>query len=269
MVEEPPVELRSTDGTYPGLLESTIIVTGANNGIGRATAAVLSANGSTVYGLDIEDTPSDGGPHFDDVVAEGELVIGDVSDPEAVDTLVETATNDGNLDAVINNAGIRSVGSIADVSPTEWRRMFEVHVDGAYTVSRRALSNLQTSDRGCIVNVSSIAALGSYTESAAYSSAKAAIIGFTKQLAADYSPEGIRINAVAPGFVRTRMNEAVWKAENGGMKEDLDEQPLMQRTLVPYPGDPEDVGHLIGFLCSDAARFITGQVIPVDGGWST
>ncbi|MFB6220347.1 MAG: SDR family NAD(P)-dependent oxidoreductase [Halolamina sp.] len=269
MVEEPPFDLQATEAAYPGLDGSTVVVTGASNGIGRATSAVLAASGATVYGLDIAAEPADGGPRFDAVVDQGELVVGDVTDAEVVDSFVQAAAEDGGLDAVVNNAGITTAGSLEEVAPDDWREIFNVHVDGTYNVCRSSLPVLQERGHGSIINISSIAALGSYTGSAAYSSAKGAIIGLTRQLAADYSPEGIRVNAVAPGFIRTRMNEAIWRDERGDVRDDFDDHPLMQRTLLSYPGDPVDIGHMIGYLCSDAGRFITGQVIPVDGGWST
>lgn len=261
-------DLTVESASYPGIIDSTVIVTGASNGVGRATAAVLASNGATVYGLDLDADSSDGGPKFEDVVDDGRLVVGDVTDRAVVEALVEEANADGGLDAVVNNAGIAGNGILEDVEPEAWQRTFDVHVNGTRNVCQAALPALQNSGQGSIVNISSIAALGAYAGAADYAAAKAAIIGMTQQLSADYSPQGVRANAVAPGFVRTQMNAAVWQAAEGGIKEGFKEHPVVERTLLPYTAEPVDIAHTIVFLCSDAARFITGQTVPVDGGWS-
>lgn len=264
----PPTDLAIDAATYPGIRDSTIVVTGASNGIGRATASVLASNGATVYGLDLDGEPSDGGPRFEDVIDDGRLVVGDVTDRAVVDALIEEAQADGGLDAVVNNAGIAGNGIIEDIEPDVWQHTFDVHVNGTRNVCQAALPALKESVRGSIVNVSSIAAIGAYTGAADYAAAKAAIIGMTQQLSADYSPQGVRVNAVAPGFIRTQMNANLWQAADGGIKDSFEENPVVERTLLPYTAEPADVAHMIGFLCSDAARFVTGQIVPVDGGWS-
>jgi len=264
----PPTELAVDAGKYQGVSGSTVAVTGASNGIGRATARMFASNGATVYGLDLNSDPSDGGPRFEEVIDDGRLVVGDVTDRSVVEAFIEEAQADGSLDAVINNAGIAGNGTLEEIEPDAWQRTFDVHVNGTRNVCQAALPALKESERGSIVNVSSIAAIGAYTGAADYAAAKAAIIGMTQQLSADYSPQGVRVNAVAPGFIRTQMNAAVWRAADGGIKESFEENPVVKRTLLSYTAEPADIAHMIGFLCSDAARFITGQTVPVDGGWS-
>lgn len=247
----------------------TAIVTGAGAGIGRATAELFSERGATVIGLDIDAQPHDDGPHFDDLVNEGELVVGDVSNPDDVDDLFETAREYGDPSIVVNNAGIGSRGTIQEVSLEMWREMYSIHVEGAYHVCKRALPTMVENGDGRIVNMASVGGLVPYQESADYASAKGALMSMTRQLAGDYSKDGIRVNAVAPGIIRQGLEK---EDLVGKTAEELGDQARLvdatRRTLLPYIGDPEDVAEAVAFLSSDAARFITAQVIPVDGGWS-
>ena len=251
------------------LSDHTAVVTGAAAGIGRATASLFSDHGATVVGLDIDAEPHDGGPHFEDVVERGELVVGDVSDPQHVDELFAAARGYGDPSIAVNNAGIGSRGSIPEVGLDAWREMYRIHVEGAYHVCRRVLPTMVERGDGRIVNVSSVGALVPYEESADYASAKGALVSMTRQLAGDYSKDGVRVNAVAPGIIRPEKTKVDFA---GKTREELDDQGRLvsatERTLLPYIGDPTDVAEAITFLCSDAARFITAQVLPVDGGWS-
>jgi NAD(P)-dependent dehydrogenase (short-subunit alcohol dehydrogenase family) len=249
---------------YPGLDGRVALITGANAGIGRAIAETFAESGAVVVGLDMNETPHDDGPHFDDVVDEGRLIVGDVTESADVEEAITAAEEYGDLHSVVNNAGISGHGRIDEVTIEEWRQSFAVHVEGVYHVCQRALPKMAERGSGSVVNLSSTAALGAYTGANDYSAAKGALTSLTRALAAEFSPEGVRVNAVAPGFIKTKMNEHVWRDN-----EDFMQSPLMERTLLPYAGDPEDVAEVIGFISSDAARFITGQIIPVDGGWTT
>ncbi|WP_138005612.1 SDR family NAD(P)-dependent oxidoreductase [Halalkalirubrum salinum] len=247
----------------------TAIVTGAGAGIGRATASLFSDRGATVVGLDINSEPHDGGPHFDDLVESGELVVGDVSDPDSVDELFDICREYDDPSIVVNNAGIGSRGTIEEIDLKMWRKMYSIHVEGAYHVCRRAIPKMTDRGDGRIVNMASVGALVPYRESADYASAKGALISMTRQLAGDYSEHGIRVNAVAPGIIRPDLEKADLEGKSA---EELGEQARLvsatNRTLLPYIGKPEDVAEAVAFLCSDAARFITAQTLPVDGGWS-
>jgi len=251
---------------YPGLDNTVAIVTGAAQGIGRAIARVLSESGATVVGLDLHREPQDGGDPFADVVDSGELVVGDVTDPSAVEKLVNQAHDYGEISIVVNNAGVGGTGALMDVGLDEWRRTFQIHVEGTYHVCRRVLPEMMDAADGRIINISSIAALIAYPDAADYAAAKGAISSLTRQLAANYSPYGIRVNAIAPGFVKTAMNADRWQDAAGVRGTSL--ETVEERTLLPQLGTPQDIAEVAGFLASDAAGFITGQVIPVDGGWS-
>lgn len=246
--------------------EKTAIVTGAASGIGRATAAALARRGAYVVGLDLRTDPSDDGPRFEEVVRAGELVEGDVREGGDVDEVVSRAEETGSIDVVVNNAGVGLVGEpIERVSPEEWRRAFGVHVDGTYKVCRRVLPEFRERGRGSIVNVSSTFGLAGYKNCPEYAAAKGAIANLTRQLAVDYSPHGVRVNAVAPGFIRTGLTAYLWRSD--GEADDVLAE-MRDRTLLPRLGEPEDVARVIAFLASEEAEFVTGQVLPVDGGWT-
>lgn len=245
------------------------VVTGAGAGIGRATASLLSERGATVIGLDIDAEPHDDGPHFDDVIEQGSFVVGDVSNPDSVDQLFDAAREFGDPSIVVNNAGIGSRGTIEDIDLEMWRQMYSIHVEGAYHVCRRAIPEMKAHGDGRIVNMASVGALVPYRQSADYASAKGALISMTRQLAGDYSEHGIRVNAVAPGIIRPDLERSDLEGERLQEQDDAERLNVaVERTLLPYIGDPEDVAEAVAFLCSDAARFITAQVLPVDGGWS-
>lgn len=247
------------------LTGETAVVTGAASGIGRAISDTLSDRGAHVVGLDLRAEPRDEGESFADVVETGELVGGDVSDPDDVERALERAREYGDVSIAVNNAGIGSQGRIDEVTLDEWRRAFSVHVDGAYNVCSRVLPAMAERGEGAVVTTSSMWGLRGFPERADYAAAKGALVNLTRQLATDFSPEGVRINAVAPGFIKTERNASVWRDDAAS---DYDREFAESRTLLPYLGEPEDVANVVGFLASDAARFVTGQTIVVDGGWT-
>lgn len=250
----------------------TAFVTGAASGIGRETATVLEDCGAFVVGLDVSRTPTDDGPGFDECITAGELVIGDVAEAADVDRAIEACPETPTV--VVNNAGTGSNGRIDQVEPDEWGRTFEVHVEGTYNVCRRLVPELAERGEGSVVNTSSMWGIRGFPGSVDYGAAKGAVANLTRQLAADYSPDGVRVNAVAPGFIKTGMNADVWRNDGdadrpiAGERDRADIETIEARTLLPRLGEPRDVADLVAFLSSDAAGFITGQIIPVDGGWT-
>ncbi len=246
----------------------TAVVTGAAHGFGRAIALAFARRGASVWACDIL------GDELAETArlcagaggrCEGRVV--DVSDPDAVEAFVgEVLAADGRVDVLVNDAGgvLGQVGRpLEEVTPAEWKAIFEVNVDGAFWFSQAVAPGMKAAGRGRIINISSGAGLGvSLTGIQAYASAKAAQIGLTRQLAHELGPWGITVNNIAPGFVRSNpTTERQWQSygEDG-------QRALVERIALKRLGTPEDIAHGVLFFASDEAGWITGQVLSIDGG---
>jgi 3-oxoacyl-[acyl-carrier protein] reductase len=246
----------------------TAIVTGAAHGFGRAISLAFAARGASVWACDvIEDEvlqtqrlcAETGGACVARVV--------DVSDKRAVDAFVgDASAASGRVDILVNNAGgvLGQVGRpLENVSQTDWQKIFDVNVTGAFLFSQAVAPGMKAARGGRIVNISSGAGLGvSLTGIQAYASAKAAQIGLTRQLAHELGPWGITVNNIAPGFVRSNAaTERQWEAYGvDGQRE------LVDRIALKRLGTPEDIAYGVLFFASDFANWVTGQVISIDGG---
>ena len=237
-------------------------VTGAAAGIGWAIARTFAARGDRVAILDLDGARAAAQAA---ALGTGHLGLGgDVTDEASVGAAVDHAEAAlGGLGAVVNNAGIGD-----NPAPTleqdlgRFRRVLAVHVDGAFLVSRAAARHMLARGRGAIVNVASIAGLGGIPRRNAYGAAKAGIIAMTRAMACEWAGAGIRVNAVAPGYVAT---ELVAKLAAG---DGLDLEAIRRRIPMGALGEPEAIADAVAFLASDAARYVTGAVLAVDGGWS-
>jgi 3-oxoacyl-[acyl-carrier protein] reductase len=246
----------------------TAIVTGAAHGFGRAISLAFAARGASVWACDV----------IEDEVLETQKLcaatggacvarVVDVSDKDAVDAFVADASAaTGRVDILVNNAGgvLGQVGrALEDVSQTDWQKIFDVNVTGAFLFSQAVAPGMKAARGGRIVNISSGAGLGvSLTGIQAYASAKAAQIGLTRQLAHELGPWGITVNNIAPGFVRSNAaTERQWEAYGvDGQRE------LVDRIALKRLGTPEDIAYGVLFFASDFANWVTGQVISIDGG---
>jgi len=249
-------------------LRKTVVVTGAAHGFGRAISLAFATRGATVWACDIiadevretERLCNDGGG-----MCAGRVV--DVTDKRAVTAFVaESSAASGRVDILVNNAGgvLGQVGRpLEEVSESDWQRIFDVNVTGAFLCSQAVSPGMKAARSGRIVNISSGAGLGvSLTGIQSYASAKAAQIGLTRQLAHELGPWGITVNNIAPGFVRSNpATERQWESygEEG-------QRALVDRIALKRLGTPDDIAHGVLFFASDYAGWITGQVLSIDGG---
>jgi meso-butanediol dehydrogenase/(S,S)-butanediol dehydrogenase/diacetyl reductase len=239
------------------------LVTGAGHGLGAASARRLARDGFRVAVCDINaDTARAVATELGDLHA---AFVADVSAHEPVQRMVaQVVDRFGRLDVLHNNAGRLVPGTVADQDLDEWDRTFAVNVRSVFLVSRAALPHL-TANRGAIVNTGSVSGLVGEPNLAAYNSSKAAIINLTRQMAADFSPRGVRVNCVCPGWIDTGFNDPLFE---GWSPQEV--QELVERQVpLGRQGTPEDIAGAVSFLCSDDAGYITGHALVVDGGLTT
>ncbi len=237
------------------------IVTGAGSGIGRALVGMLAADGCAVVAVGRSAGPLEALRAEFAGAAEIAVLAADVTSDDAPARAAELAIERfGRLDWLVNNAGVGKPVPVDETDDETLDFFLDVHLRAPFRFCREALSRM--ADGGAIVNLASSFALIGGLRGGAYSAAKAAIIGLSKHMAAQYGPRGIRTNVVAPGVLETPMTAYAWGSPRF-KRLNLDMTPL-NRT-----GTAEDAAHAIHFLLSDAARFINGQTLAVDGGWTT
>jgi 3-oxoacyl-[acyl-carrier protein] reductase len=229
----------------------TALVTGGSRGIGRAIAAELATGGA-----DVVIGYRSGAEEAGEVAGEigGKAVQADIADPEQAKRLVEEA---GEVDILVNNAGVTRDGLLARMSDEDWDVVIDTNLRGTFNTCRAVTRGMMKRRSGAIVNVSSIVGVHGNPGQTNYSASKAGIIGFTKALARELGSRGVRANVVAPGYISTRLTNE--------LPDELKDAMLANTPLGRF-GDPEDVAGAVRFLCSDAAAFVTGEVLLVDGG---
>jgi 3-oxoacyl-[acyl-carrier protein] reductase len=244
----------------PDLSGKIALVTGASRGIGAAVAASLAACGASVA-VNYSGSKSSADAVVGGIQAQGRRALAlqaDVSDAAAcVELVQETIDGLGGLDIVVNNAGIARDGLIVRMSDEDWDAVIGINLTGVFNVTRAVTRHLMKQRSGAIVNVTSVIGLVGNAGQANYAAAKAGVIGLTKSVAKELAPRGVRVNAVAPGFIGTDMT-----AE---LPENVRQAALGQIALGRF-GDAEDVAMAVAFLVSEEARYITGQTLAIDGG---
>lgn len=253
--------------SLPALFDLTgrvAIVTGGSRGLGLEITHGLAEAGARVMICARRDTWL--GPALEELRGAGFTVEGlacDVADPAQVQTVVgQTVTAFGKVDILVNNAGI-SWGDRPETMPIEkWRQVIETNLTGAFLFSQAAARDMLPRQDGRIINISSVAGLFSLVNGphyAAYAASKAGLIGLTRELAASWGRQGVRVNAIAPGFFHSRLADPVIP---------LVEDDIKRHSPIPRVGAPGELKGVAVFLASDASSYITGQTIAVDGGWS-
>ncbi len=244
---------------YFKLTGKRALITGGASGIGEATARTFSEAGAEVWIVDVDEKRA--------AALAAELPNAsarrcDITDEGDVKALFETLDR---LDILVNNAGIGLVGNVQETELTDFQRLFRVNVEGTFLMTRAALP-LLFNVRGSIVNIGSVAGLVGVKRRFAYCATKGAVIAMTRQLAVDY-PTEIRVNCLAPGTVDTPFVEGYLEKYHQHEKEKVRNE-LNQRQPIGRLGKPEEIARLALYVCSPAADFMNGAILPIDGGWT-
>jgi 3-oxoacyl-[acyl-carrier protein] reductase len=237
------------------------IVTGSARGIGRAIALKLAGAGASVVVNDIDKAAELAQGVVEEIKAmnrQSLAVLADVSSSPDVARLVETTlATFGKVDILVNNAGITRDHLLMRMSDEDWDEVLNVNLKSAFLCTRAVLRHMLRERWGRIISIASIVGVAGNPGQANYAAAKAGIIGFTRTVAKETASRGITVNAIAPGFIDTDMTRR--------LEEDY-KQELLRHIPVGYFGSPDDVAEAVAFLASEKARYITGQLLHVDGG---
>lgn len=241
--------------------DGVALVTGAGSGIGRATAVLLAERGARIVAAD-RDAASLAA--LDQQITLAASVVCDVSDPETPSRLAQAVAQTGApWRVLVNNAGIAAAPPIVKTTDEDIDRFLGINIASVFRLCRTALPIMAASGGGAVVNLASVFGLTGVAGTSVYSMSKGAIAALTTQLACEWGPKGVRVNAVAPGLIDTPMTHA--RIEQGAWVQ----RRMAEDTPLGRPGRPQDVAEAIAFLASARASFISGEVLKVDGGWLT
>lgn len=246
-------------------IQRVAFVTGGAQGIGQATAVKLAQDGAAVAVIDLKEDACAATVERISLAGGKAIAIGaDVSDMAAVQAAVEKTVQEfGRLDILVNNAGVTRDNLLFKMTEQDWDTVMAVHLRGAFNTCKCAQKYMVEQKYGKIVNLSSRSALGNRGQ-ANYSTAKAGLQGFTATLAIELGPFNINVNAIAPGYIATPMTDAT--AQRVGADVSDYQKAAAERTPLRRVGQPEDIANVVAFLASDAASYVSGQTLYVNGG---
>ncbi len=245
----------------------TAVVTGGARGIGRAIAEAFAANGARVFIVDLDaDQAGRTAAAITNATVECVALTGDVSSVEDMEAVAEAV---GAVDILVNNAGINTHGGrvpIHEYSMDDWRRIVQVDLDGVFVASRAFIPAILGRGGGRIVNISSVAGIVPLRLQSAFVAAKAGVINLTKSMALELGPQGILVNAVAPGSTLTDGTKALFYGEDGAYTDKA--ESLLSHIPLGRPGTVEEIAHAVLFLAAPESSYVNGTVLTVDGGWT-
>jgi NAD(P)-dependent dehydrogenase (short-subunit alcohol dehydrogenase family) len=254
----------------PRLEGKVAIVTGAGSGIGQAAARLFAREGASVLCADVAASVDDTASTIAAAGGQARAVRCDVANSASVRSMVDACLEAfGPPGVLYANAGVGGVGDAVDTTEEEWHRVLSVNLTGVWLCSKYVLPHMTAAGAGAIVNQASIGGMVGVPRVAAYAAAKAGVIGLTRQMALDFGPAGVRVNAIAPGTVPTPLVQGIWESGAGLVEAaTLDERVELAARLYPLRrlGTPEQIANVALFLASDDAAWVTGAVYVVDGG---
>ena len=244
--------------TFGDLKNKVAVITGSGRGIGKAISKVFIEQGAKVV---VNDVDADVAEKSASELAEkgGEVlpIVCDITDKSQVDAMFQKIVEKwGKVDILVNNAGITIDTLFLRMKPEQWKKVMDINLTGSFYCSKAAVEFMRKVRSGNIINISSIAALGNVGQ-VNYSASKAGIIGFTRSLSKELAPMGIRVNCVAPGFIETRLTDAI---------PDKIQEKIINDIPQKKKGEPKDIANAILFLASDLSEYITGEILNVNGG---
>ena len=251
------------------LKNKVALVTGGGSGIGKAISLTFAKQGAEVHILDFNLEAAQETVKEIEILGEKAAAHKcDVANKENVDSIIKNISANGNIDILINNAGIAHIGNIEACEEEDLDRLYNVNIKGVYNCIKACLPALKKTGNGVILNLASIASTVGINDRFAYSMTKGAVLTITYSIAKDFIKDGIRCNCIAPGRVHTPFVDGFIKKNYPGKEEEMFEK-LSQTQPIGRMGKPQEMADLVLFLCSDEAGFITGANYAIDGGFVT